>query len=99
MKIECCRYAGRLDFRNLSRQNHNLYQGRFTMKKKLVSALLALCFVIGTAGVSMAAKLKCTVDAVDGETVTMTCKKADKLKAGDKVKVTPPKKGGAIEGC
>ena len=67
--------------------------------KKIVAGLCALFFVVSVAGVSVAAKLKCTVDNVEGETVTMTCKKADKLKQGDKVKVSPPKKGAAVEGC
>ena len=67
--------------------------------KKIVAGICALFFVASVASVSVAAKLKCTVDGVDGETVTMTCKKADKLKAGDKVKVSPPKKGAAVEGC
>jgi len=67
--------------------------------KKIVAGLCALFFVVSVAGVSVAAKLKCTVDAVDGDKVTMTCAKADKLKAGDKIKVSPPKKGAAVEGC
>ena len=67
--------------------------------KKILAGLCALFFVASVAGVSVAAKLKCTVDAVDGDKVTMTCKKADKLKAGDKIKVSPPKKGAAVEGC
>ena len=67
--------------------------------KKIVAGLCALFFVVSVAGVSVAAKLKCTVDAVDGDKVTMTCEKADKLKAGDKLRISPPKKGAAIEGC
>ena len=69
------------------------------MKKRMLSAALALFFVMGLAGSGFAAKLKCTVDSVDGEKVTMTCAKAEKLKAGDKLKITPPKKGAAVEGC
>ena len=68
------------------------------MKKTIVVAM-AMMFALSTAGSVFAAKLKCTVDAVDGDKVTMTCEKADKLAPGDKVKVTPPKKGAAIEGC
>lgn len=68
------------------------------MNKKIACFALAMVFALSTAGLSFAAKVKCTVDSVEGDTVTMTCKKADKLKAGDKVKVSPPK-GGAIEGC
>ena len=67
--------------------------------KKIVAGLCALFFVVSVAGVSVAAKLKCTVDSVEGETVTMTCAKADKLKKGDKIKISPPKKGAAVEGC
>ncbi len=69
------------------------------MNKKVVCIAMALAFALSTATAGFAAKLKCTVDAVDGDKVTMTCKKADKLKAGDKVKVYPPKKKGAVEGC
>jgi hypothetical protein len=67
------------------------------MKKGIVSVVLVLTFAVST--IAVAAKLKCTVDSVEGDKVTMTCKKADKLKAGDKVKVSPPKGGAAIEGC
>jgi len=67
--------------------------------KKIVAGVCALFFVVSVAGISVAAKLKCTVDGVDGQTVTMTCEKADKLKKGDKIKVSPPKKGAAVEGC
>jgi hypothetical protein len=68
------------------------------MNKKIVACTMALVFALSTAGLGFAAKLKCTVDAVDGDKVTMTCDGADKLKAGDKIKVSPPKKG-AVEGC
>lgn len=67
------------------------------MKKGIVSVVLALTFAVSTIGV--AATVKCTVDSVAGDKVTMTCKKADTLKAGDKVKVKPKKKLAAIEGC
>lgn len=69
------------------------------MNKKIVALAMAVVFSFCTAGIGFAAKLKCTVDAVDGDKVTMTCKKADKLAAGDKVKVSPAKKKGAVEGC
>jgi hypothetical protein len=68
------------------------------MNKKLVTLALAMVFALSTAGLGFAAKLKCTVDAVEGEKVTMTCEKADKMKAGDKVKVSAAKKA-AVEGC
>ena len=67
------------------------------MKKGIIA--LALALVMGTAGASFAARVTCTVDAVDGDKVTMTCEKADKMKEGDKVKVTLPSKGAAVEGC
>ena len=68
------------------------------MNKKIVALAMAVVFSFCTAGLGFAAKLKCTVDAVEGDKVTMTCEDADKLKAGDKVKVSTSKKG-AIEGC
>jgi hypothetical protein len=68
------------------------------MSKKLLILAMAAAFTVSVAGVSMAAKVKCTVDGVNGDKVTMTCKKADKLKAGDKVSVKIAKKK-AIEGC
>lgn len=66
--------------------------------KKLLAVAVVLMFV-GAASAGFAAKLKCEVEGVDGDTVTMKCEDADKLKAGDKLKITPPKKGGAVEGC
>jgi ABC-type transporter Mla subunit MlaD len=69
------------------------------MNKKIVAVAMAVVFGLCTAGMGFAAKLNCTVDGVDGDKVTMTCEDADKLAPGDKVKVTPGKKKGAIEGC
>ena len=65
--------------------------------KKLIIAAMVAAFVMSSSMV-MAASIKCVVDSVDGDKVTMTCTKAGKLKAGDKVKV---KAGGkkAYEGC
>jgi hypothetical protein len=68
------------------------------MNKKFAALTMALIFSLSTAGLGFAAKLKCTVDAVEGDKVTMTCEDADKLAPGDKVKVATSKKG-AIEGC
>jgi hypothetical protein len=68
------------------------------MSKKLLTLALAVAFIASTATVSMAAKIKCTVDGIEGDKVTMTCDGADKLKAGDKVTVKAAKSK-AIEGC
>ena len=68
------------------------------MIKKLLTLAMVAAFTVSVAGAAMAAKVKCTVDSVDGDKVTMTCSDADSLKAGDKVTVKP-KKGKAIEGC
>ena len=54
-------------------------------------------FVV-SAGVAFAATVKCTVDTVEGDKVTMTCKDASDLEAGAEVKVRTSKKK-AIEGC
>ena len=62
--------------------------------KKIVTAVMIAAFVF-SAGAVFAAK--CTVDSVDGNKVTVTCDKADGLKAGDAVTVKPAKKG--LEGC
>ncbi len=69
------------------------------MNKRIIAIVMVTAFVLASAGLGFAAKLKCTVDAVDGKKVTLTCKKADKLSVGDKVKVSPPKKKSAVEGC
>lgn len=69
------------------------------MKKGIVALTVALAFALATATAGFAAKVKCTVDSVDGDKVTMTCEKADKFSAGDDIKVTPAKKKAAIEGC
>lgn len=66
------------------------------MKKMVVAAMIA-AFVMSST-IVMAAKVKCTVDSVDDDKVVMTCKKADKLKAGSKV-VVKEKKKAAYEGC
>lgn len=65
--------------------------------KKLVIAAMVAAFVMSSSMV-MAATVSCKVDGVDGDKVTMTCKDADKLKAGDKVKVKASSKK-AYEGC
>lgn len=67
--------------------------------KRIMAAAFVLLFVVGTASAGYSARLKCTVESVDGDKVTMTCEDADKLEAGDKLKITPPKKGAAVEGC
>ncbi len=65
---------------------------------RIAAAVLVLAFTIGTAGSVFAARVNCTVDAVEGDKVTMTCKEADKINVGDKAKVSTSKKG-AVEGC
>ena len=67
------------------------------MKKKMIALVMMAAFTV--ASVVVASAFTCEVKAVDGATVTLTCKDKDsaKVKAGDKVKVSPPKK--AMEGC
>jgi len=62
--------------------------------KKIVVTLMVAAFAL-SAGAAFAAKSKCTVDAVEGTKVTLTCDKVD-VKAGDSVTVKPSKK---LEGC
>ena len=65
--------------------------------KTLIIATMVAAFVM-RGRIVMAAKVKCKVDSVDGDKVTMTCKKADSLKAGMKVEVKEKSKK-AYEGC
>jgi len=65
--------------------------------KKMVTVVMVVAFAL-SAGSVFAGTVHCTVDNIDGAKVTMTCKKAERLKAGDKVKVKVSKKK-AIEGC
>lgn len=68
--------------------------------KKVFAAAFVLMFIAATASTGFAAKVKCEVTGVDGETVTLNCGgKADKFKEGDKLKISTPKKGAAVEGC
>jgi hypothetical protein len=67
------------------------------MKKKLtaISSALILSLFISPA---FAKKYSCEITEVDGETVTLQCKKTDGLEKGTKIKFkTSTKK--AIEGC
>ena len=64
--------------------------------KKFAVLMMTGMFALSVASVSMAAET-CTVDAVDGDKVTMTCKDT-KMKAGDTAKVKA-KAAAAIEGC
>ncbi len=50
-----------------------------------------------SAGSALAGSEACTVDAIEGDTVTMTCK-GTALKVGDAVKVKA-KKAAKVEGC
>ena len=68
------------------------------MNKKLLALVMALAFTASTAVVVMAASVTCKVTAIDGNAVTLDCKKASKLKVGQKVKVKEAKKK-AVEGC
>ena len=65
--------------------------------KKIVTVVMVAAFALSAGTALAAASEKCTVDAVDGDKVTMTCK-GSKMKAGDAVKVKGAKKK-AIEGC
>ncbi len=66
--------------------------------KKMLTVVMIIAFAFSAGSALASKKVKCTVDKVDGSTVTMTCKKADKLKAGQDVMVKAAKKK-AIEGC
>ncbi|MDH4317762.1 MAG: hypothetical protein OEV64_05185 [Desulfobulbaceae bacterium] len=65
------------------------------MKKVLV---VATALAIALSAGAVVAKVNCTVDSVEGDKVTMTCKNVDDLAAGDSVTVKK-KKAKALEGC
>ncbi len=60
---------------------------------------MTLAFVASASTGVMASRINCTVKSVEGETVILTCEDADKLKAGDELRVRVPKGKKAIEGC
>ena len=67
------------------------------MRQKIL-AIMMVGLLVGSVGVVSAKSIKCTVKAVDGETVTLECKGSEALVEGMKVKVKTSSKK-AIEGC
>jgi pyrrolidone-carboxylate peptidase len=69
--------------------------------KKLTTLITALALTAMISVSAQAATLKCTVEKVEGNIVTMNCgDKAASLSTGTKVKVKTAKaKSAAIEGC
>ncbi|MCF8056839.1 MAG: hypothetical protein K9K37_09390 [Desulfocapsa sp.] len=69
--------------------------------KKSIILMTALVFMVTAVATIQAAALKCTVEKVEGNVVTMDCgDKAATLSAGTEVKVKTAKaKSAAIEGC
>ena len=68
--------------------------------KRTLALLVTALFLTASVATGIAATLKCTVTSVDANTVVLDCgDKADKLNAGDEVKVKTQKKTAAIEGC
>ena len=67
--------------------------------KKLTATILTIAFIMGSAGMSMAASAKCVVTEIKDNIVSMDCgDKAEKMKVGDNLKVKIAKKQ-AVEGC
>lgn len=66
--------------------------------KKMMTFALAMAFTAATVGVAYS--FTCDVKAVEGTTVTLTCKDTDtaKIEVGKPIKVSPNKKK-AVEGC
>lgn len=65
--------------------------------KKIIAAVMVAAFA-AAAGAAFAAKAeKCTVETVEGDKVTITCKETA-LKTGDKVEVKV-KEDKPVEGC
>ena len=70
------------------------------MKKRLILVTALVSLVMAVASIQ-AAVLKCSVEKVEGNVVTLNCdEKADALSVGTEVKVKTVKaKTTAIEGC
>jgi len=69
------------------------------MGKTTIILLATIALLAFTAPATIAGSTKCTVTEVTGTVVVLDCgKAADKMKAGDAVKVKTAKKK-AIEGC
>ena len=68
--------------------------------KTTLALIFALVLSVFTVNSVLATTMKCTVDEVDGDKVTLTCgKDAAKIEPGVKVKVKTMKTTAAIEGC
>lgn len=67
--------------------------------KKIIVVAMALAFVASASTGVLASRIKCTVDSVDGTTVTLTCEDAGKLTAGDELNIRVPRERKALEGC
>lgn len=67
-----------------------------TMKQSI--AVLTLVFFLAITGFATAKTIKCTVETVADNQVTLQCVDTEALQVGDKVKVKTAKKK-AIEGC
>lgn len=68
------------------------------MRKKLTSLTLAMFFMVGLSGVSMASKCKGTVVTNEKGQMTVKLKGECKAKAGDSVKIKV-KSVSKVEGC
>ncbi len=68
------------------------------MRKKLTSLVLAMFFMVGLSGVSMASKCKGTVETNKDGVMTVKLKGECKAKAGDSVKIKV-KAATKVEGC
>lgn len=65
--------------------------------KKMLCAVLVAAFTL-SASAAFAAKSECTIDSIEGDKVTMTCKKADGFAAGETATLNTKKKK-EIAGC
>ncbi len=63
-------------------------------------SIFAAAFVLSLVSVSCyAASAKCTIEKIEGETLVLDCgQKAEKFKAGEKIKIKSHKKQ-QMEGC
>ncbi len=67
---------------------------------KQITLIITMMFMLGSAASLYATTLKCTVEKVEGNIITMDCgEKAANIAVGTKVKVKTQKAKAAIEGC
>jgi len=67
--------------------------------KKIVLLLATAMILSGISGTAFAASDRCKVLGISEDTLTIQCKKPEKFKVGDNLKIKTDKAKKQIEGC